>query len=353
MFEVYAQTRYQRLEPIGIGEGMNSTVFRAYDPYLQRELAVKEISKSRLGNDFDSYCQEARAMFSMRDPNIVRVEYVCETSDHVALALPYFVKGSLKSRLKHSPLETKEFLKLSQDVLSGAARIHSAGFLHLDLKPSNIFLTEANRALVGDFGQSRRLSHGVVTFPTVYKWAMPPEVWDSHHATVESDIYQLGVLFYRTVNGEAWYESQSRAIHSDTELQTLIRKGRFPNPKSFLPHVPARIRTVIRKCVKADASERYHSASDVAVALARVSPLLNWATLPLGNGAYRWRAVRPSCADIEVNLICDNATMWKTEVWGEKNGERRRKGVSDYWTSQLTYSAACDHLTEVFADLDR
>src|SRR5260370_27273264 len=89
MFEVYAQTRYQQLELIGTGEGMNSSVFRAFDPYLQREIAVKEIRKSNLGNNFDFYCTEARTMFEVTDPNIVGVEYVCETADHIALALPY------------------------------------------------------------------------------------------------------------------------------------------------------------------------------------------------------------------------------------------------------------------------
>jgi serine/threonine protein kinase len=104
MFEVYATTRYQQLEQIGVGEGMNSIVFRAFDPYLQREIAVKEIRKDRLANDFDSYCTEARAMFATRDSHVVEVEYVCETPDHIALALPYFPNGSLQSRIEQNPL---------------------------------------------------------------------------------------------------------------------------------------------------------------------------------------------------------------------------------------------------------
>jgi serine/threonine protein kinase len=272
MFEVYAQTRYNRLEPIGIGEGMNSTVFRAYDPYLQRELAVKEISKDKLGNDLDSYCQEARTMFAMRDPNVVAIVYVCETPDYVGLALPYFANGSLQSRIKHNPLETMQLAKTCARRARGCCPHTFGQFLHLDLKPSNIFFDDANRALVTDFGQSRKLNKGVVTFPAVYKWAMPPEVWDSHTAAVESDIYQLGILLYRAANGEPVYKSQRLAISTNDELQQLIRKGRFPNPKFFLPHVPKRIRTIIRKAMRVSPSERYHSASDLAVALGRVYP---------------------------------------------------------------------------------
>jgi hypothetical protein len=92
---------------------MNSTVFRACDPYLQREIAVKEIKKSDFGNHFDSYCNEAWAMFTAAHPNIVGLEYICETPDHIAPALPYFAAGSLKARIKQEPLGLKELLKMA------------------------------------------------------------------------------------------------------------------------------------------------------------------------------------------------------------------------------------------------
>jgi eukaryotic-like serine/threonine-protein kinase len=230
-------------------------------------------------------------------------------------------------------------------------RIHGARFLHLDLKPSNIFFDVAGNPLVGDFGQSRKLSGGAVRFPAVYKWAMPPEVWDSHTATVESDIYQLGVLLYRVANGDPVYKAQRSKISTNDELQELIRKGRFPNPKFFLPHVPKRIRTIIRKAMKAPPAERFHSVSDLGVALGRVSPSLNWFTSSLGAGAYRWRAPRPQRADLEVNLVQDGPSTWATEIWTDNGVERRRKGVADYWAKQLDYQTALDHLTEVFVDL--
>jgi serine/threonine protein kinase len=246
-----------------------------------------------------------------------------------------------------------QFLKVAQGILAGVMRIHGTHFVHLDLKPSNIFFDVADRPLVGDFGQSRKLSGGTVRFPAVYKWSMPPEVWDSHTATVESDIYQLGVLLYRAANGDPLYRSQKTAISTDGELLQLIRKGRFPNPKIFLPHVPKRVRTIIRKALKPLPSDRYHSASELAVALGNVCPSLNWITSSLGCGAYRWRAVHPPCADLEVNLLQDGSSTWKTEVWTDNGGERRRRGVLSYWAEQLARQTAFDHLTEVFADLGR
>src|SRR5262245_31073311 len=81
MFEVLGTIRYQQTGLIGAGQGMNSNVYRAFDPYLEREIAVKVVSKAKFGNDFNSYCNEARAMFAAADPNIVGIEYVCETQD--------------------------------------------------------------------------------------------------------------------------------------------------------------------------------------------------------------------------------------------------------------------------------
>jgi serine/threonine protein kinase len=352
MFKVYAEIRYDRLEEIGKGEGMNSIVFRAYDPYLTREIAVKEIGKAQFGNDFDVYCTEARTMDDLADPNIVPIKYVCETTDHVALALPFYASGSLKKRIADVPLEMKQFLKMSHSVLSGLSRIHRKKFLHLDLKPSNILFDDNETALVADFGQARRVTAaGTVKFPAVYKWSMPPEVWDSHVATVESDLYQMGVLLYRAANGDSMYLEQKKAIGSNTELQKRILRGRFPDRKAFLPHVPARVRSIIRKAMRVNPTERYHSVSELAADLGRVPLNVNWSIQALGGGAYSWRAVRPSSANLKVELSRDSSS-WRTRVWTEGQ-EQRAKGLSDYWKTNLSYEQACTHLTEVFGHLSR
>lgn len=354
MFEICAEIRYHQIELIGRGEGMNSTVFRAFDPYLQREIAVKEIRKSQLGNDFDSYCNEARIMFESADPNIVAIEYVCETSDYIALALPYFERGSLKAKIKDKPLELREFMKTAQGILAGVGRIHSKQLLHLDIKPANILLSSAGTPLVGDFGQSRRLSKGgTVSFPDTYKWGMAPEIWQTGIATLYSDIYQLGGLLYRCVNGDPVFQSQKSALSTNDALQRQILKGRFPDTRFFLPHVPKRIRTIIRKALKVNPEDRYRSVSDLAAVLGRVPIPLNWVTHPLGAGAYNWRAVRLGASDLEVELTQTGPSEWQTSVWTSRAGERRARGLNDYWTKQRTYQRACDHLTEVFADLGR
>src|SRR5712664_139919 len=351
MFEVLGTIRYQQTGLIGVGEGMNSNVYRAFDPYLEREIAVKVVSKARFGNDFDSYCNEARAMFAAADPNIVGVEYVCETNDDFHLALPLFANGSLRARIQQHPLSLRDSLKIAQGVLAGLARIHASGFLHLDLKPANILFDDTDRPLISDFGQSRKMSPtGTINYPSMYKWTMPPEVWAAHTATVESDIYQMGALLYRAVNGDALHKLQKSAISTDGELLNLIQRGRFPDSRLFLPHVPKRVRTLVRKALRVKPAERFHSASEFAAALGRVRLPLDWTTMSLGAGAYRWRAVRPGKSDFEVELL-QHASDWRTSVWTVNGQERRKRNEHRYWKSGLSYPETLKHLTVVFSEL--
>ena len=351
MFEVLGTIRYQQLGVIGPGEGMNSIVYRAFDPYLQRNIAVKVVSKAKFGNDFNSYCNEARAMFAAAHPNIVGIEYVCETTDDLHLALPLFTNGSLRPRITQNPLGLKDSLRVAQGVLAGLSRIHTSRFLHLDLKPANILFDDDDRPLITDFGQSRTMStNGTVSYPPIYKWTMPPEVLTSHVATVESDIYQVGALLYRVVNGDAVYSRQKSAISSDGQLVDLIQRGRFPDSKLFLPHVPKRIRTLIRKALNTNPTERFHSASEFAASLGRVNLPLDWAATSLGAGAYRWKAVRNGRSDLEIELTQDGSS-WSTKVWTAEGQAKRKRDVKDSWRTDLNYRDAFKHLTDVFSEL--
>jgi serine/threonine protein kinase len=351
MVEIFGEIRYTQTGIIGSGEGMNSTVYRGFDPYLERDIAVKVVSKRKFGNDFASYCNEARAMSAAAHPNIVQLEYVCETDDDFHLALPLFENGSLKNSIKTHPLRVKDSLKIAQQVLAGLGIIHASEFLHLDLKPSNIFFDNDDRPLIGDFGQSRKMSNmGTVSYPPTYNWTMAPETVGHHVATRESDIYQMGTLLYRAVNGESVYKLQKSAVPNDAELERLILKGRFPDARFFLPHVPKRLRSLIRKAMRVKPGERFHSASEFAAALGRVNPSLDWKTKNLGDGAYQWTATRPGKCDFDV-FLKNGSSGWETEVWTKNGHERRRRGEKEFWHSGLNYSDAIKHLTAVFSDL--
>jgi len=348
--QILATIEYDRGNQIGVGQGMNSKVFLARDPQLGGEIAVKEIEKATFVNGVTSYFEEAQAMFATTHPNIVPIQYACETPTHIVLAMPYFANGSLALRILSAPLTIREFIRVSQGVLNGVTQIHKASFIHFDLKPSNVLFNNVDAPLVADFGQTRRiLPNGVMTVPPMYPTAIPPETWASGVGSFLSDIYQAGLLFYRAVNGDFLYNAQFSGI-SGAALKAGVVAGRLPNRKVFLPHVPQRVRSIIRKAMRPNPSERYQSAAELATAIGRVQVGLDWITAVKLNGEITWRANRLDKPDLEVSLISSGAN-WDVQVWTVNGVSRRAKGLSDYWADGLSYTDAIKQLNDVFEGL--
>jgi serine/threonine protein kinase len=348
--EVLAEIRYEKIRQIGVGEGMNSEVFRAFDPQLGTEIAVKEIKKSNLGNSASLYFNEAGLMFSSRHPHVVPPLYGCNTTDQISIAMPYYPQGSLKPRIKDGPLPVKECLRIAHGVLLGLTQIHLKNILHLDLKPSNVLFDEINRPRVADFGQARAVdATGVVTAPRMYQLAFPPETLLTSRATAQADVYQAGLLLYRMVNGNPFYEAQVPAL---SDLVDRITRGTFPNRDLFMPHVPRRLRTVIRKALELDPAERYPSATDMLDSLGKIRISLDWNVSLSANGAVTWRAHREEGRpDLVVELSPCVAGSWSVRVYTSRAACNRAKCPDHYARDGVSRKKADAHLKKVFAEL--
>jgi len=347
--DVLAEIRYQKIRPIGIGEGMNSEVFLAFDPQLNAEIAVKEIQKANLGNSATSYFNEAGLMFASTHPHVVPPFYGCNTADQISVAMPYYPRGSLQSRIKGGPLPPRECLRVGHGVLLGLTQIHLQKILHLDIKPSNVLFDEIDRPRVADFGQARALdAAGVVTAPRMYRLAFPPETLQTSRATIQSDIFQMGLLLYRVVNGNPYYEAQVPAL---SDLEDKITRGRFPNRDSFMPHVPRRLRTMIRKALQVNPVDRYHSAAEMSDALARIEIALDWKITPSANGALVWRACREGRPDLVVELSPCSSGEWSVGVHTARGADTRAKRPNQYRREGLSRKDADAHLKRVFVEL--
>ena len=346
---VVGQIAYTKILEIGIGEGMNSRVYLADEPQHGGKIAVKEIPKDRFGNDVSEYFAEAQAMFLADHENILRIQYACETDDHVCLAMPFYQKGSLTKRISDRPLRLREVLRISQGILAGLAQIHRE-HIHFDIKPSNVLFSDTDVPMIADFGQARRISPtGTVTAPPLYSLSFPPETATSAVGTVLSDIYQAGLLIYRALNGNPWFESQ---IPKD-DLLDKIAAGRFPNRQSFMPHVPPRLRTFVRKALRIDPDERYQSATEMADALARVPLDLDWIVEPYGAYCTRWTAPRVDRSDLIVELLPDGSD-WSVRVFTQRaGGQSRRKNPDRDWRDGMSFQQALDHLKDLFERLRR
>jgi serine/threonine protein kinase len=347
--QVYGLITYEKLKPIGVGQGMNSEVYLVDDHQLGGEVAAKEMEKTRFANR-STYFSEAQAMFAAAHDNVVSVQYACQTPTVISLIMPYYKRGSLADRIQMSPLRLSEVHRVLQGVLAGLAHIHLTGYIHFDVKPSNILFSKTDKPMVADFGQSRAISpSGVVTVPALYMMAQPPETLTTGVATMVADIYHAGLLMYRALNGDNFYTSQIPT--DDSVMEARISKGKFPDRNRFMPHVPSRVRTLVRKALKVNPADRFQTATEMADALSRVDLMLDWSVEPLPFGAMRWRALRPDQCDLVVELINQGKT-WDVQMFTEKSNEpRRAKGRKGYWRKGLSRDDAFAHLNGVFESL--
>ena len=326
-------------------------MFKVFDPQLGGEFAVKVIQKSKFGGDITKYFEEAKAMFATAHQNIVPIQYGCEDADHIMLAMPYYANGSLAARISTAPITTKEFIRIAVGILNGVTQIHSAGYIHFDIKPSNVLFSDIGDPLVSDFGQTRKdLAGGAIIAPPMYQNAMPPETLTSGGAGSKlGDIYQLGLLFYRAISGDDLYKKQFVGLDWNTRKQLIIA-GKLPDRKIFLPHVPKRVRTIIRKALRCDPTQRYQSAGELSKAIAPIRPLLDWDTKIDPSGETIWDAARPGKADLEVQLLKASGA-WSVRVFTVNGSNRRAVGLSTLHRSGLDRDAAIAHLNGVFAQL--
>jgi eukaryotic-like serine/threonine-protein kinase len=346
--EVRAAITYRRLGRIGVGQGMNSEVFRALDPQLNTEIAVKEIQKALMVNPPPNYYAEAQAMFKNAHPNIVPIQYACETGTHVCLAMPYFQSGSLQDLIETHPVSISRTLRIAQGVLNGLQFIHERQYLHFDLKPSNVFLNQQNVPLIADFGQARVIgSDGVVVRPPMYELAMPPETWVHNVGVVQSDIYQGGLLLYRLVNGDRVFQRQANRLGGTDEIMKATVKGKFPDRNLFLPHVPQRLRSIIRKALRVNPSDRFVSAHEMAVALGRVKFSHDWDVETLGTG-YRWTSNGRSQTKVIVELATTSNGKFDASVWTLSQAGLRAKNKNEFWLRGYEFDVAFKHLSAVF-----
>jgi len=349
--QVIGSISYTKLKQIGVGQGMNSEVYLADDPQLGGRVAAKEIEKTRFANPA-AYFDEAQAMFAVAHDNVVAVQYACQTPTIISLVMPYYRNGSLADRIHDRPLQLSEVQRVAQAVLAGLAHIHLASYIHFDVKPSNVLFSDTGKPMVADFGQSRAISPtGIVTVPPLYMSAQPAETISTGLATIVADIYHVGLLMYRALNGNTFFTSQ---IPGDPALlRAKISSGKFPDRARFMPHVPSRIRTLVRRALRVNPADRFQTATEMADALSRVDLPLDWSVEPLPLGGFRWRAIRLGHCGLIVELVT-RCGMWGVETFTEKTGEpRRAKGKSENWRSGLSLDDAYAHLKDVFERLLR
>lgn len=349
--KVVARLELQKLGEIGKGEGRNSHVFLARDPQLGDELVLKEIPKASIKKPSDLFT-ECNKIHASRHRNVLPVQYGCETTDLVCIAMPYCRAGSLAPRIAAGPMSVSQVVQLGVDMLSGLGAVHAAQVVHLDIKPTNVLFADTGQALLADFGQSAWIdpATGLATnLAELYIRAVPPELLKAGVATVLSDIYQVGLTLYRAVNGEPHYRKQVAIITEPTgrARDRAIKSGSFPDRNDFLPHVPQGLCNLIRDALAVEPAKRPQSALELRERLARVSPQVDWEYTESAD-LRSWIGNRLGKRDLLVEQRFSNGTADIAVYTVNAVGEKRRK-------TELCTSVASDRadveLRSVFRQL--
>ncbi len=257
--------RFQLLGALGRG-GMGE-VYKAFDPELEREVAIKCVASSRLGstNAIADFLREARAASALNHPGIVTVFEVIRDHDTVAIVME-LVEGRPLREFCGVPHPLAEVALWGQRIAEALAATHARGILHRDIKPENLILRHDGYVKILDFGLAVNRSAAVETLPVGTVRYMSPEQGRGAHLTPATDIFSLGLVLYELATGAHPFVSSGHNNSTGLITQALAT-GTAPPPSSVVRDLPAAFDTLIAGMLNRDAAAR-PSAEAVAQRLA-------------------------------------------------------------------------------------
>ena len=328
-------------------------VYRARDPRLSREVAIKVLPSS-FSQDSDRlrrFEQEAKAASALNHPNIVTIHDM-GTQDGSPYVVSELLEGeTLRDRLAGGALSPRKALDHAREIARGLGAAHEKRIVHRDLKPENIFVTRDGRVKILDFGLAKLTQAGTgsgeesnlptqtATTPGVVMGTvgyMSPEQASGRIVDFRSDQFSFGSVLYEMATGK-------RAFHRGTAVQTLsaIIAEEPDAVGSINPQVPVPLRWIVERCLAKDAEERYASTRDLARELATVRDRLSEATLsgavvvtPPSRVSSRLRAAVLALALLAAVLagIFAGQPIWKARFGTQPTLRQitfRRAGITD------------------------
>lgn len=254
--------RYEIIRPIG--EGGMANVYLAYDPCLNRKVAVK-ILRGDLAADekfVRRFQREAVSASSLTHPNIVEVYDVGEDHGKYFIVMEYVEGKTLKQLIKRrGSITLPEVVDIMLQLTSAIAKAHESYIIHRDIKPQNVIILEDGRVKVMDFGIAAQLGSNELTqtnsvMGTVYY--LPPEQASGGVSDFKGDIYSLGILMFELIAGRVPFKG-------DSPVEVAIKhiKNPLPDLTKIIPDLPNSVFNVILKACAKNPMNRYKSALEM------------------------------------------------------------------------------------------
>ena len=254
-----------------LGEGGMANVYRAYDTILERDVALK-LMRLDMRDDQSirkRFENEIAATSALVHPNIIQV-YDYGEEDGSQYLVSEFIDGMDLKRyiIEKQPLPVTRVIDIMRDILAGVAEAHKAGMVHRDLKPQNILINDQHQAKITDFGIARtQKSFGMTKTNTTIGSVhyMSPEQVKGEVATIQSDIYSLGIMLYEMLAGHVPFDGETAVAVAVKHTQEAM-----PAIRAIDPRIPQALENVIFKATAKNPLNRYVSANDMRQDLATV-----------------------------------------------------------------------------------
>ncbi len=277
-----------------LGDGGMSTVYRAHDESLDRDVAMKVLRSGILADDAarGRLRKEARALSKLSHPNIeILFEFNTEGPEEF-LTVEFVAGSSLSDKLRHEQLTEKEIVHLGVQLADGLAAAHSRGVVHCDLKPSNVRVTPEGKLKIIDFGIARLKPPADQPKADGTTWSssgtpavmgtlpyMAPEQLRSEATDGRTDIYAAGVILYEAVTHRRPFQEDTTPVLIDD----ILRQPPV-SPRALNSRISPELERIILKCLQKESENRYQSAQELEVDLrqlmtpttASVAPVLDW-----------------------------------------------------------------------------
>lgn len=255
-----------------LGKGGMATVYRAFDPQVKREVAIKVIHSDFATEQVfrERMFREVQAVASLEHPAVVPVYDFGEAEDGTLYMVMRLMQGgSLKERLKqHGRLSPEETLSVVQRIADALDEAHRLGIVHRDLKPGNVLFDRFGHAYLADFGIARMRHVSSATLTGFSRtvgtpaYMSPEQVRGAKDLDGRSDVYALGIMVFQMLTGRLPYQGE-------TSLEIMLKHLQEPPPDltAFRPDLPSAVAEVLRRAMAKHPDERYPTAGVFAQAL--------------------------------------------------------------------------------------